>query len=123
MQQEQNKSQENNVNKIAYRNMDNKLEDIYTAIQTIVEKYLSYINKVEVYHTNYFCKRIIILTNILKQENIRISSVLKYNLYKSINIYKNHVNNEYYLVPHLGWHRISCPLSILLENIDSMEVE
>ncbi|MGL5934003.1 MAG: hypothetical protein ACRCZI_00105 [Cetobacterium sp.] len=94
---------------------------MYIAINIIniddIPEYL----KEEVNATNFFCKRILSLTRILKQENIKIEVVKKQRLKYMLEKYmETDVNGFYFLPGDKDIYQLTCPYSVLLEAIDDI---
>lgn len=102
--------------------LEKTLENIYTAIQDITEYDIPQIYRMEIYRTNYFCKRILNLTRILTQEKIVIKQEKRDKLLIALIEYaeKNGIND--YLIPHIGWLELTCPFSVLFQTLKEILV-
>ena len=101
--------------------IDTDLENIYKIIQEITEKYIPKIYRIEIYYTSHFCKKILNLARILNQENIGILETEKQDLVAAIYKYIKKNGVEDYLIPHIGWHQITCNPIILIKMIGEIK--
>ena len=101
--------------------MNDELRKLYIAINIIVIEDIPQYLQDEVNATNFFCKRILSLTRILKQENIKIEIIKKHRLKHMLKKYQEiDTTSLYYLPGDKEMYRLECPYSVLLEAIDEI---
>lgn len=102
--------------------MNRDLEYIYISINIININDIPQHLQDEVNATNFFCKRILSLTRILKLENIKIELIKKLRLIHTIKKYMEiDKTNFYFIEGDNELYRLECPYSVLLEALDEIE--
>lgn len=97
------------------------LYKLYISINIItIDDIPSYL-RAEVNATNFFCKRILSLSRILKQENIKIEYIKKERLRFMLKKYMDINGDSLYSLPNdPELYRLECPYAVLFAAIDEI---